>query len=158
MKIALVPAVHANGVSPSFLNKAMADAMKPDGLTAYVGQENGYILTFSNGLVVYLSGDTGHTADMEVLVRRYYKANLAIINIGDIFTMGPEEAAWAINELIKPKSGISTHANEATKGGKAKPNGKRAKFMKLVKDIPVHLPLSGKTMEFDGNAKCVAGC
>ena len=158
VKIAIVQAIHANGVSPAFLNKTMADAMKPDGLTAYVGQENGYILTFTNGLVVYLSGDTGHTADMETIVHRYYKANLAIINIGDIFTMGPEEAAWAINELIKPKAAIPTHANEATKGGKAKPNGKRAKFMKLVKDIPVHLPLSGKTMEFDGNAKCVAGC
>ena len=158
VKIAIVQAIHANGVSPAFLNKTMADSMKPDGLTAYVGQENGYILTFTNGLVVYLSGDTGHTADMETIVRRYYKANLAIINMGDIFSMGPEEAAWAINELIKPKAVIPSHANEATKDGKAKPNGKRAKFMKLVKDIPVHLPLSGKTMEFDGNAKCVAGC
>ena len=158
VKIAIVQAIHANGVSPAFLNKTMADSMKPDGLTAYVGQENGYILTFTNGLVVYLSGDTGHTADMETIVRRYYKANLAIINMGDIFSMGPEEAAWAINELIKPKAVIPSHANEATKGGKAKPKGKRAKFMKLVKDIPVHLPLSGKTMEFDGNAKCVAGC
>ena len=158
VKIAIVQAIHANGVSPAFLNKTMADSMKPDGLTAYVGQENGYILTFTNGLVVYLSGDTGNTADMETIVRRYYKANLAIINMGDIFSMGPEEAAWAINELIKPKAVIPSHANEATKGGKAKPKGKRAKFMKLVKDIPVHLPLSGKTMEFDGNAKCVAGC
>ncbi len=159
VKIAIIPTVHSNGVSPAFLNKAMADAMKPDGLTAYVGPDNGYILTFTNGLVAYLSADTGHTADMETIVRRYYKANLAIINMGDIFSMGPEEAAWAINELIKPKAVIPTHANEAaTKGGKLKPKSKTAKFMKLVKGIPVHLPLSGKTMEFDGNAKCVAGC
>lgn len=159
VKIAIIPTVHANGVSPAFLNKAMADAMKPDGLTAYVGPDNGYILTFTNGLVVYLSADTGHTSDMETLVRRYYKANLAIINIGDIFTMGPEEAAWAINELIKPKAAIPTHANEAaTKGGKVQSGTKTEKFMKLVKDIPVHLPLSGRTMEFDGNAKCVSGC
>ncbi len=158
VKIAIIPTSHSNGLSPAFLNKTMADAMKPDGLTAYVGPDNGYILSFTNGLVVYLSADTGHTADMETIVRRYYKANLAIINMGDVFSMGPEEAAWAINELIKPKAVIPSHANEATKDGKAKPNGKRAKFMKLVKDIPVHLPLSGKTMEFDGNAKCVAGC
>jgi len=158
VKIAIIPTLHSNGVSPAFLNKTMADAMKPDALTAYVGPDNGYILSFTNGLVVYLSADTGHNSDMDTLVRRYYKANLAIINIGDIFSMGPEEAAWAINELIKPKAVIPSHANEATKGGKVKPNGKRAKFMKLVKDIPVHLPLSGKTMEFDGNAKCVTGC
>jgi len=30
--------------------------------------------------------------------------------------------------------------------------------MSLVKDRPVYPALSGKTMEFDGNAKCVAGC
>ena len=159
VKIAIVQTLHANGVSPAFLDKAMTDAMKPDGLTAYVGPDNGYILTFTNGLVVYLSADTGHTSDMDTIVRRYYKAELAIVNIGDIFTMGPEEAAWAVNELIRPKAVIPTHANEeATKGGKVKPGSKTAKFMKLVKGIPVHLPLSGKAMEFDGNAKCVTGC
>jgi L-ascorbate metabolism protein UlaG (beta-lactamase superfamily) len=159
VKIAIIPAFHSNGLSPAFLNKTMADAMKPDGLTAYVGPDNGYILTFTNGLVVYLSADTGLTADMETVVNRYYKAELAIITIGDIYTMGPEEAAWAVNELIKPKAVIPTHANEeSTKGGKVKPGSKTEKFTKLVKDIPFHLPLSGRTMEFDGNAKCVSGC
>ncbi len=159
VKIALIPAVHSNGLSPAFLNKTMADAMKPDGLTAYVGPDNGYILTFTNGLVVYLSADTGLMSDMKTVVRGYYKAELAIMAIGDVYTMGPEEAAWAVNELIKPKAVIPTHANEeSTKGGKAKPGSKAEKFMKLVKDIPVHLPLSGKTMEFDGDAKCVSGC
>jgi len=159
VKIAIIQAIHSNGLSPAFLNNTMADAMKSDGLTAYVGPDNGYILTFTNGLVVYLSADTGHTADMETIVRRYYKAELAIITIGDIYTMGPEEAAWAVNELIKPKAVIPTHANEeSTKGGKVKPGSKTEKFMKLVMGIPVHLPLSGRTMEFDGNAKCVSGC
>ena len=98
-------------------------------------------------------------SDMETVVRRYYGAELAIMAIGDVYTMGPEEASWAVNELIKPKAVIPTHANEAsTKGGKAAPGSKAEKFTKLVKDIPVHLPLSGKTMEFDGDAKCVSGC
>ena len=160
VKIALVQAIHSNGLSPAFLNKAMADAMKPDGLSAYVGPDNGYILTFTNGLVVYISADTGHTSDMETIVRRYYKAELAIMAIGDVYSMGPEEAAWAVNELIKPKSVIPTHANEvSTEGGKVKPGSKAEKFMKLVsKSIPVYLPLSGRTMEFDGDAKCVFGC
>jgi L-ascorbate metabolism protein UlaG (beta-lactamase superfamily) len=159
VKIAIIPTVHSNGVSPAFLDSALADALKPDGLTAYVGPDNGYVLTFTNGLVVYMSADTGHTADMETIVRRYYKAELAIINIGDVFSMGPEEAAWAINELIKPRAVIPSHANEeATVGGKLKPGSKTETFAKLVKGIPVHLPLSGKTMEFDGDATCVAGC
>jgi L-ascorbate metabolism protein UlaG (beta-lactamase superfamily) len=159
VKIALIQAIHSNGLSPAFVNKAMADALSPDGLTAYVGPDNGYILTFTNGLVVYISADTGHTADMETIVKRYYKAELAIMAIGDIYSMGPEEAAWAVNELIKPKAVIPTHANEeSTKGGKARPGSKAEKFMQLVKDIPVHLPLSGRTMAFDGDARCVSGC
>ena len=159
VKIALIPAVHSNGISPAFLNKTMADALKPDGLTAYVGPDNGYILTFTNGLVVYISADTGLMSDMETVVRRYYRAELAIMAIGDVYSMGPEEAAWAVNELIKPKAVIPTHANEvSTKGGKANPGSKAEKFVNLVNGIPVHLPLSGKTMEFDGDAKCVSGC
>jgi L-ascorbate metabolism protein UlaG (beta-lactamase superfamily) len=159
VKIALIPAVHSNGLSPAFLNKNMADALKPDGLTAYVGPDNGYIITFSNGLVVYLSADTGLMSDMETVVNRYYGAELAIMAIGDVYSMGPEEASWAVNELIKPKAVIPTHANEvSTKGGNVRPGSKAEKFMKLVKGIPVYLPLSGKTMEFDADGKCVSGC
>ena len=62
------------------------------------------MLTFSNGLVVYLSGDTGITADQEQVVRGYYNAKLAVMNIGDGFTTGPAEAAYVINELVKPAS------------------------------------------------------
>jgi hypothetical protein len=73
--------------------------------------------------------------------------------------MGPEEAAFAVKELIKPKAVIPEHANEAaTSGGKVLPKTRTARFIELVKGIPVHVPLSGKTMEFDKDAKCVTGC
>ena len=89
-----MPTVHANGAHASFvIDKALSKAMNKSGISAYVGPDSGFILKFSNGLVVYISADTGHTSDMETLVRRYYKANLAVMNIGDINTMGPEEAA-----------------------------------------------------------------
>ena len=39
-----------------------------------------------------------------------------------------------------------------------KPNTRTAAFIGLIKGRPVHLALSGRTMEFDGNAKCVVGC
>ena len=84
-----------------------------------IGPPGGYVLTFSNGLVVYLSGDTGITAEQELVVNRFYKANMAVINIGDTFTTGPVEAAYVMNAMVKPKSVIASHANEeATKGGK----------------------------------------
>ena len=60
--------------------------MRANGLTAYVGPPGGYVVKFSNDLVAYLSGDTGITAEQEQVVRRFYKANLAVINIGGTFT------------------------------------------------------------------------
>lgn len=161
VRVAAIPTVHANGASPNFvLDADLKRMLEKSGLTVYVGPDSGFVLSFTNGLVVYLSADTGHTSDMETLVRRYYKANLAVMNMGDVNSMGPEEAAWAVNELIQPKTAIPSHANEeSTKNGKPIPGTKADKFLKLVnKGIAVHLPLSGKTMEFDGNARCVKGC
>src|SRR4029453_9998832 len=77
VSVASVPAVHSNGLSPAFLEKEYADALSANGLTAYVGPAGGYVVTFSNGLVAYLSGDTGVTAEQDLVIRRLYKANLA---------------------------------------------------------------------------------
>ncbi|HEX6317638.1 MAG TPA: MBL fold metallo-hydrolase [Burkholderiales bacterium] len=154
--VASVPAVHSNGLPPAFLENA--EMLAANGLTAYVGPPGGYVLQFSNGLVAYLSGDTGITAEQDLVVRRHYKANLAVMNIGDNFTTGPREAAYVMNVLVRPASVIASHANElATKGGKLLPNTKTAAFKKATK-MPVHIPLSGRTMEFNGGGKCVKGC
>lgn len=159
VRIAIVPVTHSNGIGSGFLNKDLGDLFHRDGLTAYAGPDNGYILSFSNGLVVYLSGDSGIFADQDVTVRRFYGAELAIINAGGIYTSGPKEAAYSITELIHPKAVIPHHMNEAaTEKGKLKPGSKTALFESLIKDIPVHIPLSGRTMEFDGNAQCLSGC
>ena len=153
-----VPAVHSNGIDPHFLDGNLAKEMQDNGLTAYVGPPGGYVLKFSNGLVVYLSGDTGVTAEQDSVVRRFLGANLVVMNIGGIFSTGPQEAAFVINDLIKPKAVIASHANEeATKDGKVITGSKTEAFIKHVK-VPGHAPLSGKTMEFDRNAKCVNGC
>ena len=156
--VASVPAAHSNGLNAAFLDHDHAKALKDTGLTAYVGPPGGYVLTFSNGLVVYLSGDTGITAEQDLVVRRHYGAKLAVLNIGGTFTTGPKEAAWVINELVKPNAVIASHANEpATQGGKVRPGTRTDAFIKATK-VPVHVPLSGKVMEFDKDGKCVAGC
>jgi L-ascorbate metabolism protein UlaG (beta-lactamase superfamily) len=159
VSVATVPATHTNAVGPEFLDKPLADALRANGLGADVGPAVGYVLRFSNGLVAYLSGDTGITAEQDITVRRYYKANLVVMNIGGSpFTTGPDESAFVVNELVKPNSVIASHANEpATIGGKLTPNSKTAAFQKAAK-MPVHVPLSGRTMEFDGSGRCTAGC
>jgi len=156
--ITTVPAVHSNGISGAMIGGELGHMLDAAGLTAYAGAPTGYILTFSNGLVVYLSGDTGLTAEQESVVHDYYEAKLAVINIGDTYTTGPKEAAYVINEMVEPASVIPSHANEAaTKGGKVIAGTRTDTFIKASK-VPVYLPLSGRTMAFDSSGKCAAGC
>ena len=156
--VTTVPAVHSNGVAGAMIGGDLGKHLDEAGLTAYAGPPTGYVLTFSNGLVVYLSGDTGVTAEQKIVVGDQNKAKLAVMNIGDTYTTGPTEAAYVINDLIKPTSVIASHANEVgTEGGKVIAGTKTETFIKATK-VPVHLPLSGKTMSFDGTGKCTAGC
>lgn len=158
VKIATVTAMHSNGLDPDYIGGELGKTMKEVGMAGYVGEATGYVLRFSNGLVAYLSGDTGITSDQERVVRNHYGAKLAVMNIGDGFSTGPVEAAYVINDLVKPNAVIASHANEVgTQGGKVRPGSKTETFMKAVK-VPVHVPLSGKAMEFDPNGKCAAGC
>ena len=158
VRIATVTAMHSNGLDPDYIGGEMGKAMKDAGLWGDVGLATGFVLRFSNGLVAYLSGDTGITADQEFVVRDYYHAKLVVMNIGDGFTTGPAEAGYVVNDLVKPASVIPSHANEAaTEGGKVRAGSKTEAFIKAAK-MPVHVPLSGKTMEFDAAGKCTAGC
>jgi len=156
--ITTVPAVHSNGIAGSMIGGKLGDMLHTSGLTAYAGPPTGFVLTFSNGLVVYLSGDTGITAEQDLVVRQHYAAKLVVMNIGDTYTTGPKEAAYVINELIRPKAVIASHANEvATINGKVVSGTRTDVFRKATK-VPVYIPLSGRTMVFDRQAKCVTGC
>jgi len=158
VRIATMTAMHSNGLDPDYIGGELGKAMKEAGIAGDVGLPTGYVLRFSNGLVAYLSGDTGITADQDLVVHKHYNARLAVMNIGDGFSTGPVEAAYVINDLVKPASVIPSHANEVgTVEGKVRPGSKTEAFMKAAK-VPVHVPLSGKTMEFDAAGKCTAGC
>ncbi len=158
VQIALVQADHSNDAPRSLITEPEKTNLAPDNLRAYVGHANGYVLSFTNGLKLYLSGDTAIMGDMKTIIAGYYQVNLAVMNMG-ANAMQSEEAAFAVNELIRPNAVIPSHVNEAaTSGGKVRPESKTKQFIDLVKGRPVHVPLSGKTMEFDGNAKCIAGC
>jgi L-ascorbate metabolism protein UlaG (beta-lactamase superfamily) len=158
VSVASVPAAHSNGLDPEFLSHDQADSLANNGLTAYVGPPGGYVLTFSNGLVVYLSGDTGIIAEQSVVIRQFYKPKLAVMNIGGTFSTGPREAAYVINDLVQPKAVIVSHANEASTKDGVLLSGTKAMAFKAAVKIPTYLPLSGKTMEFDSEGKCTAGC
>jgi len=158
VSITTVPAVHSNGIAGDMIGGELGDMLHTAGLTAYAGPSTGYVLTFSNGLVVYLSGDTGITAEQDLVVRQHYAASLAVMNIGDTYTTGPKEAAYVVNALTRPNTVIASHANEAaTSNGKVMAGTRTDTFMRAAK-VPVYLPLSGRTMEFDARGTCAKGC
>ena len=158
VQVTTVFAVHSNNASRAMLSETGRTPLVQDALNAYLGQANGYVLVFSNGLRVYLSGDTSIMSEMKTIIGDFYKPHLAVINLGAT-TMPSEEAAYAINTLLRPASVIPSHSSEAaTEGGKLKPGSRTEDFTRLVEGRAVHLSLSGRTMAFDGAGKCVAGC
>ncbi len=76
----------------------------PDG--SYGGNPAGMILTAKSGKKVYFAGDTALFMDMQL----YAGCDLAILPIGDNFTMGPGDALKAV-EFLKPKAVIPCHYN-----------------------------------------------
>ena len=151
-------AVSACATSGTLVGGELGRSMAAAGIAGDVGPATGYVLRFSNGLVAYLSGDTGILADQKLVIHDYYHAKLVVMNMGDGFTTGPAEAAYVINQLVQPASVIPSHANEVgTVDGKVRPGSKTEAFIKAV-SVPVHVPLSGKTMSYDAAGVCTAGC
>ena len=74
----------------------------------YMGMPGGLIINMG-GATVYHCGDTGLFSDMK-LIGELYKPDIAMVPIGDRFTMGPRLATKAA-ELIKPKVAIPVHFN-----------------------------------------------
>lgn len=77
------------------------------GNIVYLGEPVGYVMTFEDGSVLYHSGDTGVFGDMRI-IGELYTPDAAILPIGDHFTMGPQQAAYAA-KLIGAKRVIPEH-------------------------------------------------
>ncbi len=157
VEITIVYASHVNNAPPALLSEAQRAILKADGGVVEFGPATGFIVKFTNGLTVYLTGDTGVHSEMKTVVNDYHKANLAVLNLGPnagAYVSG----AYAMNELVQPASVILTHPNEpVTEGGKMRAASRTAAVAKQLKSSP-HLAISGRTMEFDGKGKCVSGC
>lgn len=74
----------------------------------YLGQPCGFLI-FCQDKTIYFAGDTGIFGDME-LIGRLHPIDLAVLPIGDNYTMGPEDALEAVR-LLNPKHVIPAHYN-----------------------------------------------
>lgn len=83
VRFTMTDAVHSSGFGPD---------------REYLGEPAGYVIQFENGTKVYFAGDTAVHASMQ-LIGRIYEPDVAVLPIGDHFTMGPREAAVAVELL-----------------------------------------------------------
>ena len=68
----------------------------------YTGEPCGIVIRLEDGTIVYFAGDTCVFGDM-ALIARIYQPSIAVLPIGDWFTMGPREAAVALELLGNPR-------------------------------------------------------
>jgi L-ascorbate metabolism protein UlaG (beta-lactamase superfamily) len=75
-----------------------SNSIDDNGQRIYAGEPAGLVIRMPGGFTVYHAGDTAAFGDMK-LIGELYKPDLALLPIGDHFTMGPREAAHAIRFL-----------------------------------------------------------
>jgi L-ascorbate metabolism protein UlaG (beta-lactamase superfamily) len=78
-----------------------------EGKILYGGDAGGFVLHLADGRRIYFAGDTAVFSDM-ALIAELYKPGLAFLPVGDLFTMGPAEAALACR-LVKAPTMIPMH-------------------------------------------------
>ena len=87
------------------LTHAHHSSSGPDG--NYLGEPAGLVIELEDGFKLYFAGDTNAFMDMQ-LIGRIYEPDVAVLPIGDHFTMGPREAAVAL-ELLGVKRCVPCH-------------------------------------------------
>jgi L-ascorbate metabolism protein UlaG (beta-lactamase superfamily) len=98
----------AEGVSVTLTHAFHSSSYgEDDGTIVYTGEPAGLIITLENGYRIYFAGDTTVFGDM-ALIGELYRPDLAMLPIGDFFTMGPMEAAKAV-ELLGVKHVLGMH-------------------------------------------------
>lgn len=120
IKFSMVPAWHTSTV------------MDEEGKAVFVGTPAGYVIEFENGTKVYVSGDTGLTADMKYVVADFFKPDISILPVIGLFMMEPEQAAYAAN-MIGSKTVIPCHDFPKSVSEAAHPEG----YSEFLQQFPV---------------------
>lgn len=94
IKVTMVHAQHSCGI-------------KDGDQIIYGGEACGYVIEFANGVKIYHAGDTNVFGDMKI-IRKLYGPKIVMLPIGDHYTMGPKEAAYAC-KLLEPDVVIPMH-------------------------------------------------
>ncbi len=135
------------GLKISFTNAFHSSSYDSiDGKTYYAGEPCGIVIHLESGRTIYHAGDTCLFSDLS-LIQKKFSPTIALLPIGDRFTMGAEDAAEAVS-LIEPKITIPIHY--ATFEGYLAPDAKP--FVEEVRkkglDTEVKVLRPGENFEF----------
>ncbi len=129
IEVTMTHAIHSSGI-------------EENGKVIYAGEPAGYIVRLPGGLVLYHAGDTGIFGDMK-LIGELYTPEIGCLPIGDLYTMGPREAAMAIR-LLNVKHVLPMHY-----GTFDKLPGTTEELRRLTQDVAgltIHTPKPGEML------------
>ena len=128
------------GIKVTMVHADHSCGIKDGDELVYGGEACGYVVEFSNGLKIYHAGDTNVFGDMKI-IHDLYAPDIALIPIGDHYTMGVREAAYACN-LLQAKTVIPMHF------GTFPPLvGRPSDLKKLVPNVEIFEMKPGQTLE-----------
>jgi L-ascorbate metabolism protein UlaG (beta-lactamase superfamily) len=90
--------VNFDGIEVTMVHAVHSNSIVDEGRVVYAGEPAGFVVRLPGGLTLYHAGDTAVFGDMR-LIGELYRPELALLPIGDHFTMGPREAAQAVRLL-----------------------------------------------------------
>ena len=93
--------VQLAGLKVTMTNATHSSSFDGGAERIYGGDAAGFVVTLENGATIYFAGDTGPTMDMQI-VGDLYRPDVSVLPIGDLYTMGPREAAYAMRLLRSP--------------------------------------------------------
>jgi L-ascorbate metabolism protein UlaG (beta-lactamase superfamily) len=95
------------GIAITLTDAVHSSSTVHEGVSIDLGDPCGLVIRLENGFTIYDTGDTAVFGDM-ALIAELYEPDLVILPIGDHFTMGPREAAKAV-ELIGARRVVPNH-------------------------------------------------
>jgi L-ascorbate metabolism protein UlaG (beta-lactamase superfamily) len=97
----------AAGLEFTMVHATHSSGIEDGGQVIYGGEACGFVITLEDGTRIYHAGDTAVHMDMQ-LIGELYMPDIAILPIGDLYTMSPREAAVAAR-LLRPKWIVPAH-------------------------------------------------
>jgi L-ascorbate metabolism protein UlaG (beta-lactamase superfamily) len=137
--------IDVDGIKITLTDANHSSSAFENGQFVYLGEPAGLVIEVENGFTFYFAGDTNVFTDMQ-LIGRIYEPDVAVLPIGDHFTMGPREAAVAL-ELLGVRRCIPCHY-----GTFPLLHGTPDQLRELAPGVEVIAPAPGETVTLERSA------